>query len=55
MVREIEAYDLEADPQLDTPEAIVYRSASMSLLYLTQDLFYSQYAVKELAREFQKP
>ena len=55
MVKEVEAHDLEADPELGNPEAIVYRSASMSLLYFLQDLFIAQYAVKELARALQRP
>ena len=38
MVKDVEAHDLEADPELGSPEAIFYRSASMSLLYLVQDL-----------------
>ena len=49
-VKEVDAFDSEVDPELDGYEAAVFRNASMSLLYLAQELFFSQYAVKELAR-----
>ena len=55
MVKEAEVKNEEEDPPLGAEEASKFRSATMSLLYLAQDVFAGQYAIKELTRDLKTP
>ena len=55
MVKEAEVKNDEENPPLGNEDAAKFRSATMSLLYLAQDVFASQYAIKELTRDLNTP
>ncbi|MDA8583492.1 hypothetical protein N9L68_04645 [bacterium] len=55
IVKEAEVNNEEEDPPLGAEEASKFRSATMSLLYLAQDVFASHYAIKELTGYLNTP